>query len=460
MGDLFTSLQMATRSMAAQQFALETTGHNIANVNTEGYSRRVTEFAAVPPTIRWDAGDGVEVKDIRSIRDGFIEQRLWRELPDQQKQAAIADSLRLVEVALGDPGSSIDGKLTEFFDSFATLADDPTSATARQQVISQGQSLGTGFGEMVNRLRVAQSDADTRVRDTVDQINALASQIAHLNRSIANAGATGIGLDALKDEQGEAVKTLAGLINVQAMQREDGGVDVTFGSGRALVIGETDFQITATQTPPLGLATLTANGFNVTSEITSGALGGLLQVRDTAIPGYLSRLDDIAYTLSTQVNSLTTAGYDFTGAAGLAFFTPLGSATGAAGALAVNATVAADPSKVVAASVASAGDNAMARQVSNLRDSKLMLGGTATLTDAWGRIVYQAGLDSQTAQNDASLRGEIVRQVQALRDSVSGVSLDEEAANMIKFQRAYEANAKYFITVNTALDTLFSLVGQ
>ena len=460
MGDLFTSLKMSTRSMAAQQFALENVGHNIANVNTEGYSRRVTDFAAVPPTSRWEAGDGVEVEAVRSIRDMFVEQRLWRELPDQQKQAAMADSLGVVEVALGDPGSSIDGKLTQFFDSFATLADDPTSATARQQVISQGQALGTAFGDMVNRLRVAQSDADTRIRDTVDQVNALAAQIADLNDSIVNAGVDGIGLDALKDKQGEAVKTLAGLVNIHVMQRQDGGLDVTFGSGRPLVIGASGFTIQATSTPPLGLSTLTSNGFNVTSEVTSGALGGLLQVRDTAIPGYLSRLDDIAYTLSTQVNTLTTGGYDFNGAAGLAFFTPLGSATGAASALTVNAAVAADPSKVVAASVASAGDNGVAKLVSNLRDSKVMLGSTATLTDAWGRLVYQTGLDSQTAQTDASVRGEIVRQVQALRDAVSGVSLDEEAANMIKFQRAYEANAKYFITVNAAIDTLFSLVGQ
>jgi flagellar hook-associated protein 1 FlgK len=460
MGDLFTSLRMATRSMAAQQFALETVGHNIANVNTEGYTRRVTDFAAVPPTVRWDAGDGVEVQGVRAIRDGFLDQRLWRELPDQQKQAAMADSLAIVETALGDPGSSIDGKLTEFFDSFATLADDPTSATARQQVISQGQALGTAFSEMVSRLRVAQSDTDTRIRDTVDQINGLAARVADLNHSIGNAQATGIGLDALKDEQAQAVQTLAGLANIHVMQRQDGGVDLTIGSGRALVIGETDFQITTSPTPPLGMSTLTSNGFNLTSEITSGALGGLISVRDTTLPGYISRLDDIAYTLSSQVNSLTTAGYDFSGAAGLAFFTPIGSATGAAGALTVNAAVAADPSKVVAAGVAFAGDNGVAKLVANLRDSKVMLGNTATLTDAWGRVVYQAGLDAQTAKNDASVRGEIVRQVQALRDSVSGVSLDEEAANMIKFQRAYEANAKYFITVNTAIDTLFSLVDQ
>jgi flagellar hook-associated protein 1 FlgK len=101
----------------------------------------------------------------------------------------------------------------------------------------------------------------------------------------------------------------------------------------------------------------------------AGTLGGLLQVRDTTIPGYISRLDDIAYTLNQQVNTLHSSGFDLNGAAGLPFFTPLGAAAGAASALTVNAAVAADPSKIAAAAVNAAGDNQVARQLANLRDS-------------------------------------------------------------------------------------------
>ena len=126
----------------------------------------------------------------------------------------------------------------------------------------------------------------------------------------------------------------------------------------------------------------------------------------------------------------------------------------------MNAAVAADPNLVVAAGVASAGDNQAARQIADLRDARVMFGSTATLHDAWGRLIYQAGTDTQVARQEQRSRGEIILQVEALRDSISGVSLDEEAANMIRFQRAYEANARFFTTVDESIETLINMVGR
>ena len=456
---LFSALSMASQSLQAQQFGLEVVGQNIGNVNTEGYTRRVVDFVAVPPTDKLDAGGGVDVAGTRAVRDSLLDYRLWQELPEQQMQSAMADSLSVVEVALGDAGTSLDDKLTQFFDSFSALAEDPTSATARQQVLVQGQSIGAAFSDMVDRLQTSQRDVDSRVGGVVDQINSLATQISTLNVAIAKSGSSGVDVSTLKDQQNQAIKTLSGLLNIGVLDRQDGGVDVTFGQGRPLVIGDTGFSLVATPTGPGGLSVISSNGVAVGAEITSGTLGGLLQVRDTTIPGYISRLDDMAYTLANQVNALTTGGFDENGAPGVAFFTPLGSTAGAASALSVNPAVASDPTKIAAAANTNVGDNQVARQISNLRDQRVMLGGTATMHDAWGRLVYQAGTDSQVAKIEADSRTDIVQQVQALKDSVSGVSLDEEAANMIKFQRAYEANARFFNTVNSALDTLLNMVG-
>jgi len=160
------------------------------------------------------------------------------------------------------------------------------------------------------------------------------------------------------------------------------------------------------------------------------------------------------------LNTLHQAGFDLAGAAGLPFFTPLAGAAGAASTLSVNAAVAADPNLVVAAGVAAAGDNQTARQIADLRDARVMFGNTATLHDAWGRLIYQAGTDTQVARQEQRSRGEIILQVEALRDSISGVSLDEEAANMIRFQRAYEANARFFTTVDESIETLINMVGR
>ena len=458
MSGLFGSLGIAARALEAQRTGLDVVGQNMANVNTAGYSRREVDFAEVPPYERFGAGNGVEVEDIRAVRDMLLERRYRQELPTQSRAAAIADQLAVVETALGKPGESIDKKLTAFFDSFSSLAQDPTSATARQQVVVQAQSLATAFHDMSSRLDSAQRSADASIVGAVDQTNSLVTEISQLNVAIAQANGAGADAQSLKDQQNEAVNKLAKVIDVSVMQRQDGGVDVTFGAGHPLVIGEVTYSLVSNPVGPLGLSQLMSNGIDVTSEIKGGSIGGLLQVRDSMVPQYRNDLDQIAYTVTNQVNTLHDAGFDLSGNGAGVFFTALGSVSGAAAAIAVDPAVAADPSLVAAASIASPGDNQTARAISALRDARVMSGHTATMNDSWGRIIYRAGTDSATAKSDVGSHDEIVRQMEGLRDATSGVSLDEEAMSMLKFQRAYEASAKFFTTINGALDTLMNMV--
>jgi flagellar hook-associated protein 1 FlgK len=223
------------------------------------------------------------------------------------------------------------------------------------------------------------------------------------------------------------------------------------------VVAEHQYDLGTSSTPPLGYAAITSGGTDVTSQITGGRLGGLLQVRDVNVPAYLDQLDSLAYNVATEVNSLHTAGYDQTGTAGGAFFTfstSLVGSAGAAQALTVNPAVAADARKIAAASITDAGDNQTARGIAALREARVLNSGTATFTDVWGQLVYTVGRDSKDAADDQLTREEIVRQIDQLRDQVSGVSLDEEAANLLKFQRAYEANARFFRACEDTIDAL------
>jgi flagellar hook-associated protein 1 FlgK len=459
MSGLFGSLTLATRSMEAQRLALDVVGQNMANVNTAGYSRREIDFAEIPPHGRLSAGGGVEVAGIRAVRDQMLERRYRMELPDQARSAAIADALSIVQTALGTAGESVDAKLTEFFDAFSTLATDPTSTSARQQVVLQGQSLAAAFRDMAERLDTAQRDTNAGVVGAVDDVNALVKDIARLNVAIAGAGGSGADGQSLKDEQGEAIRKLAQLLDVSVMAREDGGVDVTVAGGNALVLGEVSYAMAAVPTGPSGLAQVWLNGVDVTATIDGGRMGGLLNVRDALIPGYMSDIDAIAYEVVDRVNTLHDAGYDLSGAGAGLFFDALGAPAGAARTMAVSAAIAGDPSLVAASGTAgTGGDNQTARAIAALRDARVLAGGTATFNDAWGRVIYRAGSDAASAIADARSRSEIVRQIEALRDSTSGVSLDEEAMSMLKFQRAYEANAKFFTTVNSALDILMGMV--
>src|SRR5690349_2605726 len=141
MSGLIGNLSSAARALEAQRYGLEATGQNIANVNTPGYTKREVLFAAVPGTTPTSPGNGVEVLALLATRDARIELRLLQERPAEQREAALAEALAVVETAIGLPGSTLDASLDQFFDSIGRLASDPTSVTARQEVLSQAADL-------------------------------------------------------------------------------------------------------------------------------------------------------------------------------------------------------------------------------------------------------------------------------------------------------------------------------
>ena len=454
-------LNTAARALDAQRYGLDVTGQNIANVNTPGYTRRSVVFSEVPPTDMWSPGGGVDVTAVTAARAPLIEARLRFEQPASSREGTIADHLAIVETALGQPGASLDAALARFYNTYGTLAQSPTSSTARQQVIIEGQSLATAFNDMAARLGTAQRDADNEIRSTVDQINALARQLADINIGIANVG-TNNAAEGLLDQQAVALSALSQLANISVTQRGDGSIDVAIGNGRALVVGANTYDLTVASSPPQGFAQILSDGAaqttDVTSEITGGRIAGLVQVRDVLLPQYIDQLDQLAYGVATDVNALTQSGYDLAGNAGLNFFDQPTGVSGAARLMAVNSTVAADGALVVASATTSAGNNDIAREVAELQDMA-MSGGTARPVDAWGALVYHVATDSRSATQSRASHEQVMHQLRNLRDQISGVSLDEEAAMLLRFQRSYEANAKFFQVTDQTLDLLMSLVG-
>jgi flagellar hook-associated protein 1 len=461
MSDLLSSLSSAARALEAQRFGIDVTGQNIANANTPGYSKRVIDFAAVPPDSNRSAGRGVDVVGVRAMRDQLIEARLRQELPAERREAAVADTLSVVEVALGKPGESIDAALNRYFDAFSTLSQSPSSPVARQEVLLQGESVAAAFRDMSDRIATSQRDTDGQVLSLATAVTDLASQIAHVNDTILRSGSDQGAVLHLQDQQGELVRRLSSIIDVDVLQRADGAVDITIGNGRALVVGENDYPVTTSQVG--GVNHIFSGGVDITTEISGGTLGGLIFTRDVLLPAYVTDLDDLAYEFATQVNTLHAAGVGADGGTGRNFFTfvpAIGGAAGAAGAITVVPAVAADPDLVAAAgSGGPVGDNGTARDIAALRHARLF-GGSATLADAWGQLVYRVGRDAQVAKDEQRSRLDIVNQVDELRDQVSGISLDEEAMQLMRFQRAYEANARFFRAVDMTLDTLMQTLAR
>ncbi|MBS1818552.1 MAG: flagellar hook-associated protein FlgK [Acidobacteria bacterium] len=455
MGGLFTSLSNAAQSLDAQRYGLDVTGQNIANLNTEGYVRRRLELAERQPI---DGVGGVQVVGVRASRDAFVDHRLRSELPAQSHDSAMASALSVIETSLGSTGKSIDGALSALFSSFSALSVDPQSAVARDGVVLQGTRLATAFNDMSSRLDQSRTQADRDVRSAVDQINTLAGTIAKLNQQIGDAP-TGADIEPLKDQLDLSLQNLAKLTDVNVISHPNGTMDVALGGGRALVIGRDSHPLAVTNAPTTGLAEVRAGGVDITAQLTGGTLGGHLAVRDSVLPGYQHQLDQLAYDVGTQLNAVHTGGYDLNGNTGPLLYLPLATVDGAAASLKFNPALAANNSLIAASGTGAPGDNGTAKALASLRDQKVASGNSATFTEAWSQLVNKVGTDSADARTSLKTREDVVSAIQKLRDSVSGVSLDEEAGRLLQFQRAYEANARYFAAIDSSLSVLMSTFG-
>src|SRR5262249_7766083 len=156
---------------------------NIANINTPGYTRRTLDLAEVPSS----SGGGVDVRGVTAARTPLIDARLWHEQPSTSQQGAVADNLSVVQAALGTTGASLDSDLAGFYGAFSALAQDPTSSTARYQVVAKGQALASSFNAMASRIGQVQTDSDFQIRSAVDQVNTLAARLASINTALSGA---------------------------------------------------------------------------------------------------------------------------------------------------------------------------------------------------------------------------------------------------------------------------------
>jgi flagellar hook-associated protein 1 FlgK len=458
MSGLFGMLSTTARSLEAQRYGLDSAGQNIANINTPGYSRRVVDLGAVPPTSeRLNAGNGVEVLGVRRLRDRFFDRRLFQENPAQHRETALAEALGVVEATLGAPEGSLNTRLNQFFDGFGALAQAPTSSSARAEVLARGQALAGEIRATDRRFQQAQLDADGRVRAAVDEVNSLANRLASLNDRIADADESGT--MTLRDEQNEVIRELSSFLDIETIDLANGAVQISYGRGKPLVIGDVAYAVTVQNEPTTGFARLHSGVTDATTAISGGRIAGLIAARDVNIPGYRAELDTLAYEVVQQVNTLHDAGYTLGGVDAPPFFQPLGAAAaGAASQIALDPTVAANANLIAAGSVAATpGDNGAARGLAALRDARVLAGNSATFTGFYTDLVYGVGQDRSIAVSEGRIRGEVIQQIDNLRDSVSGVSLDEEAASMMRFQRAYEASARFFTTINQTLDVLLNL---
>ncbi|MBN2803453.1 MAG: flagellar hook-associated protein FlgK [Deltaproteobacteria bacterium] len=461
--NIFGTLNTAAQGMTAQQVGLNVTGQNVANVNTDGYSRRMVELSPMPgpPT----GGGGVEVEGIKRYTDQFATARLVQEngnfgSADERSQILAHVAELFNDIQDGGLGSAFDN----FFGSIRLLESSPNDATVRQEVLARAQELSSTFNRVSNEVESVRVNIDNVLRSSAANINLSTSEIAKLNDTISMGLVKGQDVSDLQDRRDNLIQSVSEEVSIKYFEDETGKVSVFLQGGPPLVEGIYQSELFVNDMAVPGGAAVqyrSSNGqvTDVTSNIEGGRLGGALDVRDNTIPGFADDLDQLAYDFITAVNAQHSAGFGLDGVGGRNMFEPVGAVAGAASAMTLSTDVAGVPDNIAAADDPAMlpGDNRNALAMADLVEQPLTGGGTITFGQGYSNLVGNVGVEARRSNDEASLRAASRDNIKTIRDSSTGVSLDEEMTNLIKYQRAYQASARVLSVIDEAIQALLSL---
>ncbi|MBV6459614.1 MAG: hypothetical protein HONBIEJF_02764 [Fimbriimonadaceae bacterium] len=443
--------------MRSLQRALETAGHNIANVNTAGYSRQVVDFSSTEAATlysngRQALGSGVTISSINRIRDLFLEARMQGAGADLSKFSTQASTLKRIEKLFNEPGDAgIASALNRMFDAWSGLASNPNDAGARIEVRNAGEALTQRVRSTYQQLNDLAAQLTGEVSGTIDQINQISKEIAELNAKIRFGKAGGGSPNDLMDQRDRLIGELSTYVQVHTSEFDDGTVAV-YASQFTLV--ESNVAHSYPSTFNAGTYSVT-DGVN-TYDVRSGTLYGLMSGLN-AITSQQSQLDLLANTLKTEFNLLHTTGINPNGTTGIQFFADAAVQTGAID-FSLSAQVLADINNISSGTSGNAGDGGLALSLSDLRSQGLGALGTKTFQDYYGDALGRLGQDAEHAESSRDTQNVIVQQIEAQRASISGVSIDDEMANMLRFQRSYQAAARVLSVLDQVTEDLVNLL--
>lgn len=467
---LTAAMEIGRSGLSVYQVAIEVTGENIANVNTEGYSRQKVNLASNPVSTanNFPLGTGVNIASVSRYYDGLLQQQLVDGASASAYDSTTAETLAQVEPVFNElTTDGLGSALTGFFNAWEDLSTNPAGTTERQGVISAAETLVDNFNSISTSLNNTISTLDQSLKSQADDINSTLTSIARLNGQIKQTELLSGNANEIRDQRDLLVRQLSENMGVSFTENTDGSTDIYVTDGSTthyLVQGSQKGSITLGGSSPATTVTInnvaggtlavdTSAATPLYSAPDGGELWATLELRDTVIPGYLAQMDELANQVITQVNTLHQAGFDSSGTAGAAFFSGT-----TAGTMAVALS---SPTGVAAASSSTTapGGNGNALAIAQLKDASITFtSGNNSLHGFYNTLVSQVGLDVDAAKSAQGHDKAYMTQLSTLRESYSGVSLDEELTNLIMYQRSYQASSKLISTVSEMMDTLLSIV--
>lgn len=452
MSNLLGSLTSAATSMTSYEKAIEVVQNDTVNVNTPGYVRQSATFESLPFSLQGALSGGVRIGDLISSRDEYSEHNVQVQQTALSLSSSVASHLSAIEPAFDlQSTTGVAGSINTLFSSFSQLTVSPNDAQSRQSVISAASGLANAFNIAAQNIAEAKNSVDQETRSTLTDINKVVADIQRLNVERRRNSQTSAdpGLDAQLHTD---LETLSQYVGFTTIQGQDGTVNVYLGGQKPLLIGTSQYSLSA-QISGASTTILDSNGGDITSYVSGGQLAGLLQVKNNLLPGYGSQLDQLAAGFADTVNAQLAAGVDKSGNPGQPLFSYNGTAP--AKTLAVTSITA---NGIAAASSSNPGGSDNAVAMSQLQNTTITSLGGFTATQFYGTLASTVGRDISNAQNDQTTQQQLLAQAKALRSDQSGVSLDEEAARLVDYQKAYEATSKLISVINEMTQTLLGIM--
>lgn len=457
-------LGVGQSALAAAQVGLSTTGHNIANAATPGYNRQVVvQGTAKAQDFGFGfLGQGTEVSTVKRIYSEFLGSQVRSAQTSKSGLDSYYSQIKQIDNMLADPASGLSPALQNFFSGIQELSSDPSSIPARQAALSSAESLVSRMQSLAARLDEIGQGVNSQITSSVNAINSYAQQIAQLNDTIARAqNSTGQPPNDLLDQRDQLILDLSKEIKATVVKQGNGDYNVFIGNGQPLVVGVTTSTLATVASPTnpekIEVAYRNSNGSLSSvgeSSFTGGKLGGLIEFRRQSLEPAQASLDNLAIGLATTFNDQHHLGLDLNGNPGADFFVVPTAATGAAG-FAVAIT---DPAAIAAAdSDGGVGNNRNALLLAALQTANTMNGGTTTYQGVYSQLVNQVGNKTRELEMTSSAAGKLLSESTLSLQNESGVNLDEEATNLLRYQQAYQAAGKVMQIASQMFDVLLSL---
>lgn len=444
---------ISRRSLSVYQQALDVTAHNIANASNTDYSRqRATIVSGTPEKnagFLW--GTGVKITDITRARDTMIEKQLnnyYQKFSDADRQSTI---LSQVEQIFAEPGElGLSNLMSQFFVSWQELSVTPNSLPLRNKVINTSQNLSTKVKEIYGDLEVIRTDIISEFKKKTELLNTSLENIRVLNQKIYEAKSIGENPNDLMDQRDKAINDLSKMVNIQVSYDQNNTAMISIGG---IFAADSTFATKFGISGVNGKLSLVTEDGGKSANLSSGELNALSEIYNNKIPNYSNEIDNIINQLLQSVNGIHSTGYTITSPnqTGVNFFDSYKD-----GILKINEDILNDPKMIAISADGSIGNAELAIKLGNLAEAKIFSG--STFVEKYTSLISKIGNDKQSNSHTAESNKLVLDQLENQRSSYSGVSVDEEMTNVIKFQRSYDASAKLIKVADEMLQTILNMV--